>query len=69
MTAYPARDFIVRPIDPEADGPALHAIFGDEESCRYLTRPASQGIAETIKRIGWLMHKYDLDIHYERPLQ
>lgn len=28
-----------------------------------------QGIAETIKRIGWLMHKYDLDIHYERPLQ
>ncbi|MBP5989174.1 MAG: TRAP transporter small permease subunit [Piscinibacter sp.] len=28
-----------------------------------------QGVAEVIKRIGWLMHKYDLDIHYERPLQ
>lgn len=28
-----------------------------------------QGIAEVIKRVGWLMHKYDLDIHYERPLQ
>jgi len=28
-----------------------------------------QGIAEVIKRVGWLMHRYDLDIHYERPLQ
>jgi TRAP-type mannitol/chloroaromatic compound transport system permease small subunit len=28
-----------------------------------------QGISETIKRVAWLMHKYDLDIHYERPLQ
>ncbi len=28
-----------------------------------------QGVAEIIKRVGWLMHKYDLDIHYERPLQ
>ncbi|MFT3955134.1 MAG: TRAP transporter small permease subunit [Piscinibacter sp.] len=28
-----------------------------------------QGVAEVIKRVGWLMHKYDLDIHYERPLQ
>lgn len=28
-----------------------------------------QGIAEIIKRVGWLMHRYDLDIHYERPLQ
>lgn len=28
-----------------------------------------QGIAETIKRVLWLSHKYDMDIHYERPLQ
>jgi GNAT superfamily N-acetyltransferase len=48
MTAYPPRDFIVRPIDPDADGPALHAIFGDEASCRYLTRPATQCVADTV---------------------
>lgn len=41
-------DFIVRPFDPVADGPALHAIFGDEESCRYLTRPAAASVADTI---------------------
>ncbi|MBL0729890.1 TRAP transporter small permease subunit [Piscinibacter sp. HJYY11] len=28
-----------------------------------------QGIAEIIKRIGWLAHKYEMDMHYERPLQ
>ncbi len=28
-----------------------------------------QGMSEIIKRIGWLMHKYDMDIHYERPVQ
>lgn len=28
-----------------------------------------QGVSEIIKRVGWLMNKYDLDIHYERPLQ
>ncbi|MEK8030826.1 TRAP transporter small permease subunit [Ideonella sp. DXS29W] len=28
-----------------------------------------QGIGETIKRIGWLMHAYEMDTHYERPLQ
>jgi TRAP-type mannitol/chloroaromatic compound transport system permease small subunit len=28
-----------------------------------------QGLAEIIKRIGWLLHMYDMDIHYERPLQ
>jgi TRAP-type mannitol/chloroaromatic compound transport system permease small subunit len=28
-----------------------------------------QGISEIIKRIGWLMNVYDMDIHYERPLQ
>jgi TRAP-type mannitol/chloroaromatic compound transport system permease small subunit len=28
-----------------------------------------QGVAEIIKRVAWLQHKYDMDIHYERPLQ
>ena len=28
-----------------------------------------QGLGEIIKRIGWLMHVYEMDTHYERPLQ
>ena len=28
-----------------------------------------QAVAEIIKRIGWLNHTYEMDIHYERPLQ
>ena len=28
-----------------------------------------QGISEIIKRVGWLAHKYEMDTHYERPLQ
>lgn len=28
-----------------------------------------QGISELIKRLAWLQGKYDLDVHYERPLQ
>lgn len=28
-----------------------------------------QGIAEAIKRVAWLNHRLDMDIHYERPLQ
>lgn len=28
-----------------------------------------QGLAEIIKRVAWLMHKYEMDTHYERPLQ
>ena len=30
---------------------------------------ALQGISEIIKRVGWLTHSYEMDIHYERPLQ
>lgn len=40
--------FFTRPIDPVADGPALHAIFGDEESCRYMTLPAMPTVEATI---------------------
>ena len=28
-----------------------------------------QGLAEIIKRIAWLQHKFEMEIHYERPLQ
>lgn len=28
-----------------------------------------QGLSEIIKRIGWLTHRYEMDTHYERPLQ
>jgi TRAP-type mannitol/chloroaromatic compound transport system permease small subunit len=28
-----------------------------------------QGIAELIKRIAWLKNQYQMDTHYERPLQ
>jgi len=30
---------------------------------------ALQGISEIIKRVAWLMHRIEMDIHYERPLQ
>jgi ribosomal-protein-alanine N-acetyltransferase len=39
---------ILRPLDPERDGEALHAIWGDEESCRYMTREPTANAAETI---------------------
>jgi hypothetical protein len=26
-------------------------------------------VAEIIKRVAWLRHEYDMDTHYERPLQ
>ncbi|WKB55146.1 TRAP transporter small permease subunit [Eleftheria terrae] len=28
-----------------------------------------QGVSEIIKRVAWLFHRYDMDTHYERPLQ
>lgn len=30
---------------------------------------ALQGLAEIAKRIGWLLHRYEMDTHYERPVQ
>ena len=30
---------------------------------------ALQGLSEIIKRVGWLQHKFEMDTHYERPLQ
>lgn len=28
-----------------------------------------QGVSEIIKRVAWLRHEYEMDTHYERPLQ
>lgn len=28
-----------------------------------------QGVSEIIKRCGWLAHRFEMDAHYERPLQ
>ena len=28
-----------------------------------------QAFSEIVKRVGWLMHKVELSLHYERPLQ
>ncbi|WP_046115509.1 TRAP transporter small permease subunit [Aquincola tertiaricarbonis] len=28
-----------------------------------------QALSEVIKRIGWLLHRYEMGTHYERPLQ
>ena len=28
-----------------------------------------QGVAEIIKRVAWLRHEIEMDMHYERPLQ
>ena len=48
-TAFPA--IILRPLDPDRDGEALHAIFGDEDSCRYMTGPAYAAVSETIENL------------------
>ena len=49
---------ILRALDPQLDGPALHAIFGDEKSCRYLPTPAFKTVEETRAQLavwteGW----------------
>lgn len=57
-------DFIVRPTDPDADAAALHAIFGDEESCRYLTRPAVATVNETADLLRRWMAASEDDISW-----
>ncbi|WP_375201910.1 GNAT family N-acetyltransferase [Hyphococcus sp.] len=39
---------MLRPLDPDRDGPALHAIFGDEDCCTYLAGPAAKSVSETV---------------------
>ncbi|MEQ8936864.1 MAG: GNAT family protein [Amphiplicatus sp.] len=41
-------DIRLRPLDPDLDGPPLHAIWGDEESCTYMTGPAFETVEETV---------------------
>jgi len=41
----------LRPLDFDRDGEALHAIFGDEESCTYMTGPAFKTVAETVENL------------------
>lgn len=61
MPNRPARFLPVPPmrlLDPDRDAVALHAILGDEQSCRYLTRPAFATVEETREQlrrwtIGW----------------
>ena len=44
----------LRTLNPETDGVALHEIFGDEKSCRYLPNPATSSIAETVAQlVAW----------------
>ena len=42
----------LRPLDPVRDGPALHAIWGDEESCRFMTGPAFSSVDRTIAALA-----------------
>ena len=44
----------LRPLDIPRDAEDLHKIFGDPESCTWLTRPATQSVAETRALLeGW----------------
>src|SRR5262245_28979401 len=51
MAVLRGEGFVLRPLDPERDGEALHTIFGDEESCRYMTRPPFATVAETTAQL------------------
>ncbi|WP_428407150.1 GNAT family N-acetyltransferase [Hyphococcus sp.] len=42
---------MLRPLDPDRDGSALHAIFGDEECCTYLAGPANRSVKETVSML------------------
>ncbi|MBX2831948.1 MAG: GNAT family N-acetyltransferase [Rhodospirillales bacterium] len=41
----------LRQLDPVADGPALHVIFGDPQSCLWLPEPASINVDATIAKL------------------
>jgi RimJ/RimL family protein N-acetyltransferase len=41
--------FSLRRLDPERDGPALHSVFGDPDSCRYLAGPETAKVAQTVR--------------------
>jgi RimJ/RimL family protein N-acetyltransferase len=41
----------LRPLNPDRDGEALHAILGDEKSCTFLAGPANRTVDETIAQL------------------
>ncbi|WP_430474071.1 GNAT family N-acetyltransferase [Thalassospira lucentensis] len=41
----------LRPLDPVADGPALHVIFGDPQCCLWLPDPAFPDVDTTIAKL------------------
>jgi RimJ/RimL family protein N-acetyltransferase len=41
----------LRPLDPAADGAALHRIFGDPDCCLWLPEPATPDIETTIAKL------------------
>lgn len=47
-TLVASGEVLLRALDPDRDGEALHAIWGDEESCRYMTGPAHGAVAQTV---------------------
>lgn len=50
----------LRLLDPMRDGEALHAIFGDEESCTYMTGPAFKTVEETVAQMKqWTLGQED----------
>jgi RimJ/RimL family protein N-acetyltransferase len=62
----------LRALHPERDGPALHAFWSDEESCRYLPDPAFASVEETIAKLqewtkgfedtSWAIAEQDSDV-------
>ncbi|PQA88401.1 GNAT family N-acetyltransferase [Hyphococcus luteus] len=42
---------MLRLFDPDRDGPALHAVFGDEACCTYLAGPAAKSVEETVSQL------------------
>jgi RimJ/RimL family protein N-acetyltransferase len=41
----------IRPLDPVADAPALHVIFGDSDCCTWLPEPAFADLDVTIAKL------------------
>lgn len=42
----------LRPLDLDRDIGALHEVFGDEESCRFMSSPATKNVEETHTKIS-----------------
>ena len=42
----------LRATDPERDAPALHAVMGDDPSCRYLSHPPKTSVSETAAQLA-----------------